>query len=264
MAIPFGMYNLGNSGGSWMESVISSHPGCMCWEELRSTLNLPRPNNKEEDQANQKVILQFFHDQCESGQWQACGLIKGFRPLVAHYIRDSGGHFAQQCRNPIRHIHGTRKRAKQSVNGLGREPKDKHEYFLGRVLWQAKRYKLYLARSGEIPFFRLEDLSASLQGDGLYIEQALEWLTQAEWTQEDIRRILEHCPPRHRKGYPPMAWFGLDHESSEHTAAPWEKRPDPPPYAIWWEFWEKWQREIFIEHFQVIMLTLGYSVPGEL
>lgn len=260
MAIPFAMYNLGNSGGSWMESVIRSHPECMCWEELRRTLKLPKPTTKEEDDENQKLILSFFQMACDGENLKACGLIKGFRAEVECFIRERGGRFAQQCRHPIRHIHGTRKRAKQSVNGLGRQPKDPREYFLGRVLWQAKRYELYLTRSQDMPFLRLEDLNASLREDGLYIQQALTWLTQVEWTDGDIQRIRDTCPPRHRRSYPPNLWFDENYECESEKAHSWERRADPPASAIW-AHWEPWQRETFLKHFEVIMLSLGYAIP---
>lgn len=256
----FGIYNLGNSGGSWMESVINSHPECHCWEEVRRHLGLPKRDPTKE---SQKRILEFIREQAVFGEWASIGLIKGFRVEIAEYISNSGGQFLQMCRNPIRHVHGTRRRAKQSENGLGRPPENKTEYFLGRVLWQAMRCRKYLNRASVAPLVRLEDLSESLRfdGHGYYFKQVLEYITQVEWTFRQIDVIRSSVWPRHRRAAKThqevwAEWW------EERVEVPWNKRVDPPASEIW-EHWSPEFREIFRREYQVIMLSLGYTIPEE-
>lgn len=251
----FGIYNLGNSGGSWMESVINSHPKCHAWEEVRRHLRLPKEYPADE---MQKRIFDFFDAQARSGHWRSVGLIKGFGLEIAERIGEEG-RFLQMCRNPIRHIHGTRKRAKQSFNGLGRLPTNKTEYFLGRVLWQAMRCRKYLDRASFVPLVRLEDLSASLRFDGDYFKQVMEYITQVEWTTEQITLVWRSVWPRHRRtaGTATEAWAEWWEERVE---VPWEKRVDPSASEIW-EHWTSEQRGIFLREYTVIMLSLGYAVP---
>lgn len=252
----FGIYNLGNSGGSWMESVINSHPRCRCWEEVRRTLGLPKRDQTNE---TQKRILEFLKGHADRRHWSSIGLIKGFGVDTADYISGNGGQFLQMCRNPIRHIHGTRRRAKQSENGLGRVPKNEMEYFLGRVLWQAMRCRKYLDRASYVPLVRLEDLSASLRFDGDYFRQVMEYITQVEWTTEHTAVVWRGVWPRHRRGATTFAeawseWW------EERVEVDWEKRVDPPASEIW-EHWSPEYQEIFRREYQVIMLSLGYVIP---
>jgi len=247
-AIPFGIYNLGNSGGSWLESVIRSKPGCYAWEEVRRDLNLPKMGDGMTGEEVQARIFAFFKEQCERDDLQACGLIKGFRIDVAEYIAAQGGRFLQHVRNPIRHLQGTYKRSKGAENGLGKKPENEEEYFLGQVLWQSSRYRKYLRRAETIPLVQLEDLSESLRGDRVYIKAVLNYITQVAWTDEDMVRICEEIPPRNQAHLPQYQWF-----DNIPTAK------DPSAMMIW-DRWSPWQRRTFMEHYEVIMLSLGYAI----
>jgi len=250
MAIPFGIYNLGNSGGSWLESVIRSKPGCYAWEEVRRDLNLPKMGDGMTGEEVQARIFAFFKEQCERDDLQACGLIKGFRIDVAEYIAAQGGRFLQHVRNPIRHLQGTYKRSKGAENGLGRKPENEEEYFLGQVLWQSSRYRKYLRRAETIPLIRLEDLSYSLRdGCGIYFMQVLSYITQVEWTHVDAFRVVDKVPPRNQAYLPRFQWF---------TDIP--SKNDPSANDIW-ESWTSSQRGVFLKHYETIMLTLGYAIP---
>jgi hypothetical protein len=199
----------------------------------------------------QERILEFFKGHVESGEYQACGLIKGFRIEIMEYIDERGGHFLQHVRHPIRHLHGTYKRPKGAENGLGRKPENEEEYFLGQVRWHSSRYRKYLRRSDTIPLVRLEDLSASILGNGLYMRQVMTYITQVDWTAEDITRVRDSVPPRNQARFSRIHWF---HPASSITDK------DPSAFEIWRD-WTSYQQVTFLHHYRTIMLSLGYAVP---
>lgn len=259
------MYNVGNSGGSWMEAVLNSHPDVQVWEEPRRHLKLPKPGEGLTNEQIQVVLVKQLVEWMGEKKWGCVGFIKGFRPVVekAAFCLSDNVIFAQQFRHPIKVIHGTRKRSKQPRNYWGREPVGEKEYFIGHVGWQARRYRKYLARCNSIATLRLEKLSRSLASNCVYITRALEYMTGLMWTGKQIENIYYNVWPRHRQDAPgPVAvWLNpKDEYLRRKRLVPWDKRPDPSVTEIW-EHWKQWQRKIFVEEFQAICLSCGYTIP---
>ena len=248
----FLMINAGNSGGSWFESVCNSHPLVHAWEEVTSrTLKIPKVTAETtvtEAVARQRKVFEFLKEQEASGQWQSIGLIKGFGYEVLAYCRERGGRVVQQFRHPIKVMYGTRKRPLQPYRWWGREPKDEREYFEGHARWMARRYSKFLRRADKYPLQTLEALSASLMGDRSYIRDRMEYITQVEWDDATIERIPS---PRHRLGA-----VGDDRWREGYPCS-----ADPSIEEIW-ALWTAWQRVVFLECFEDIMVRMEYSWPS--
>jgi len=251
----FLMYNTGNSGGSWMGDVISSHPKCTAMEEPRRKLDLPKVGPDFTMQQLQATLFNVLRKHEREGE--AFGFIKGFREEILEYVLDKGGTVTQQTRHPVRVLHGTRKRTIKARSYWGRAPKNEIEQFQGHVRHMAGRYRAFIDRSDQFRLFRLEDLMVSLYGPRQYFAYVLELVTQIEWTKEDIERAAQ-VRPRHRLNAPADRLWDFDYE--ENSRLTWDKRRDPPVSAIW-EHWEGWQKAEFSEQFGGICRHLRYSTP---
>jgi len=251
----FLMYNTGNSGGSWMGDVISSHPKCTAMEEPRRKLVLPKVGPDFTMQQLQSTLFNVL--KAHERPNESFGFIKGFREEILEYVLDKDGMVLQQTRHPIRVLHGTRKRTIKAKRYWGRKPANGVEQFQGHVRHMAKRYQAFIDRSDRFRLIRLEDLTASLCGSKQYFAYVLELITQVEWTREDIERAAQ-VRPRHRLNAPADRLWDFDYE--ENPGLTWDERKDPPVAAIW-EHWEKWQREEFFEQFGGICRELRYKIP---
>jgi hypothetical protein len=249
-------FNMGNSGGSWMEQVINSHPDCLAMEEPRRKLGLPNVGPDYTIETLQATLFENLREM-EDSCWASFGYIKGFRDEILDYVLERGGSVAQQLRHPIRVLHGTRKRTIKAKRWWGREPADEVEAFQGHVRHMARRYQVFIDRSDRFPIIQLEDLMLSLCLSKKLFRETLETVTQVQWSDEDVERAAQ-VRPRHRQNAPPTQVWDPDYE--ENPKLPWEQRKDPPVNAIW-EHWEDWQRQEFTEQFLDICRVLTYQVP---
>lgn len=262
----FLQFNTGNSGGSWMESVINSHPSCHAIEEPRRKLSL-----SETGQELQERLLYHMKSVEGAGMYESFGYIKGFRADVLQYVLDHGGRVVQQVRHPLKQVWGTRRRVAKPRAYLGREPEDEREYWIGLCGQQGTRYGKFLRRQQYFPIWKLEDLSELLLysqrvGEGLRpafwgpFAQKMEWLTQVGWSDSHVRHVAENVFPHHRKGKV-KAEDMWNTESIFDPPIPFAKNPDPTVEEIWGHL-EDWQQDIFLEFFSDTMATLSYEVTA--
>jgi hypothetical protein len=256
MTKPFLIYAMGASGGSWLADVLNSRPGIACWEEPRRKLDLPTEWGADQIEAH---LLEFYQGQLESGEHEAVGFIKGFRQSIVDYCLAHGGRILYQYRHPIKVLHGKRHRRTKAEVYFGTDDLDDQQIWEGICCKTAERYRAWHAASGQWPLVRLEDMTLSLAGDGRYVQQVLEYITQVAWSNDNLRRVFREVLPRDRRTADPvsLAWQ-VDWEAA--PSVPWEQRRDPPAAEIW-AHWDAWQRDIFIREFQAIMLSGGYALP---
>lgn len=261
MANLFLEYNMGNSGGSWFADALNTYPGVHVLEEPRRKLGYhPAPEGMT-DRDLQKILLDYLREQEAGGEWQVVGYVKGFRGEILKYCEEKGGRVMQQFRNPIKVLHGTRKRVAQPTRWWGRPPADEHEYFEGHVRWMARRYARYLDRAGKYPLVRLEDLSASLvTPDAEYFRRTMEYATQLDWDSAAVQRVRKQARPRHRTTCQGDDCWREDYVEPKYASRSWPDLVDPAPRAIW-EHWANWQRSLFLECFEKIMISAGYDLP---
>lgn len=258
----FLMYNMGNSGGSWLASALNTYPGVHILEEPRRKLGYhPTPEGMT-DQGLQKILLNYLRKQEASGKWQVVGYIKGFRRGILQYCVERGARVLQQFRHPIKVLYGTRKRVAQPARWWGRPPENEQEYFEGHVCWMAVRYRKYLSRISEYPLVRLEDLSASLLTPNAdFFRDTMEYATQCEWDRAAVDRVRSLAQPRHRIGAGPQDLFKEGFVHPQYRKRVWPELIDPPIETIW-QHWAEWQHEIFLREFEEVMIAADYSWPS--
>lgn len=248
----FLVYCIGNSGGSWLQDVLNTHPAVKCWEEPRRKLNLTGDI--------QGQLLDYL--QSYDGPKESIGYIKGFRDEIVAFVEDSGGRIIQLMRNPVQVIHGKRNRKDKATAWWGREPENEAEFFEGLVCQEARRYRKFMAQSYKYPLIRLEDLSHSILYKNGFIHQVLRYLTQVSWApEESLAGDFRYIWPHYRRGLTFAEMFAPSYEKD--YKAPFEKRVDPSAAEIW-THWELWQREIFRREFTAIMLNGRYELPWAL
>jgi len=245
----FLVYAMGRSGGSWMEAVFNFHPDIRAWEEPRRKLGL----NTAED------YLGFLKQQIETNEHPVVGLIKASSLSVRAFMEARGAPIISQYRNPIKVVHGKRRRRDKAEKWWGRTDLTEEEIFEGVLCRTAARFRAWQRFAW--PLVRIEDLDISLDTDGLYFKQVMEYTTCVEWGNDLVAEIQSGAvPPEGRSGASRMGMWQDDYEAIGQCSLPWSHRRDPPARAIWGH-WEGWQREIFLREFREIMITGGYRIP---
>ena len=245
----FLVYAMGRSGGSWMEAVFNFHPDVRAWEEPRRKLGLV----ESED------YLAFLKHYAGVSTYPVVGLLKASQPCVTAYMIKH--HFPVICqyRNPIKVVHGKRRRRIKAERWWGRTDLTEDEIFEGILCKTAERFRAW--QSHAWPLVRIEDLDRSLDAGGRYFKQVMEYVTRVEWNDDLVAQIQSGAvPPAGRRDASKLGMWQDDYEAVGQCRAPWEKRQDPPAWAIW-EHWEEWQQEIFVREFREIMITGGYRIP---
>ena len=243
----FLVYAMGRSGGSWMEAVFNFHPDVRAWEEPRRKLGL----NTAED------YLGFLKQQIESNEHPVVGLIKASDLSVRAFMETLGAPIISQYRNPIKVVHGKRRRRVKAERWWGRTDLTDEEIFEGILCKTAERFRAW--QKFPWPLIQIEDLDRSLDTNGLYFKQVMEYVTRVEWGNDLVLQIQEGAvPPTGRENADLHMW--LDNYQPTGQSRLWEMRRDPPDWAIW-EHWKGWQQEIFLREFREIMITGGYKIP---
>lgn len=245
----FLVYAMGRSGGSWMEAVFNFHPDVRAWEEPRRKLGLKTPED----------YLGFLERHAESNEHSVVGLIKASDLSVRAWMEALGAPIISQYRNPIKVVHGKRRRRIKAERWWGRTDLTKEEIFEGILCKTAERFRAWQRFAW--PLVRIESLDASLSTDGRYFKQVMEYVTRVEWSENLVAQIQGGAvPPTGRHNASKTGMWQDDYEAIGQYSALWEKRLDPPAWAIW-EHWDKQQQEIFVREFQEIMITGGYRIP---
>lgn len=248
-------YNMGRSAGLWLEWVWNSHPEIWAlhtdiplgyapgdWADYAGPTNVlsfidldkwPVLDYSKQEQ----YIVDHIRQEAESGKHAAVGMVvHGFEPggiaqLCAGLCEKYNGSFTQSLRHPIAVVGH---RVKDDLD------MDDWLTFKRRAYFYSVQYREYIARSADWPLIKIETLDASLEGDGEYFRRAMERITGAFWTPEQVDYVRQNVRPNKKRF---ISWT------------------DDPEPTMRWETWGNEHRELFIEYFADIMLTLGYVWP---
>lgn len=237
----FLMYNMGNSGGSWFERVCNSNPKIKAWEEILRQLNklelLPK-NPVERNIQSDKWVLEFLKEKIQENKYETLGFIKSFGPKTERFCLENNGRIVQMFRNPIKVV--KYKMYKKRENCLYRNKFDistKEGEFEAHVELYSNFYKKYISREKIYRTIRLEDLNTSLLTDCKYIREVLEYLTNVEWTLNQVFNIKSNVFPRDKQNF-----IDTDDE-------------------IAWSSWNDKEKEVFRKYFEDIMFHFNYRIP---
>ena len=232
-----------------MEAVFNFHPSVRAWEEPRRKLGLE----------TSEQYLHWLKAQETGAETPVVGLLKASHPCVTDYMIVHRCPIISQYRNPIKVVHGKRRRRNKAEAWWGRTGLTEQEVFEGILCKTADRFRAWQRFAW--PLVRIEDLDASLDTDGRYFKQVMEYVTRVEWDSALVALIqCGAVPPIGRHNASRMGMWQDDYEAIGQCSGLWEKRLDPPARAIWGH-WEEWQREIFLVEFREIMITGGYKIP---
>ena len=226
------VFNMGHSGGMWLQDICNAHPDVQVWQEPTKQIK-----NME------GTLLDFFEEQIKSNPHRTIGFIKGFTyPFIDKVFISKS--VAQVFRNPIGVVN--------AKIGLKMEPSLKYaprgvmeteeDIFEAHVAFYAHRYRTYLNQASKWPLIRLEDLNASLEGDCRYFVSTMERLLNVEWSSELLERnkgLWNVKEGRMARGY-------AIHE---------------PDMEIF-QKWPSWKQKIFVGYFSEIMKESDYSCPS--
>jgi len=249
----FLMWNMGNSGGSWFESICNVHPKVGAWEEpIRQII---KPLSKEwkdrkEWGVNKKLNMaekkfEIFKDLEKSGNWETIGFVKSFRPYIHEYCIVREAVMVQMFRNPMKVVANkfekkgtdTKKWMKRHWN-VDLDINNKKQWFEGHCARFADLYQQYLDRQDNNMLIRLEDLSDALYKDKPYFKNTLEHITQVDWNKDVINKVKK------LKKY-------KSNNKGNHSR-------DNSKDALWLK-WKDWQLKIFKKYFDEIMKDQKYK-----
>lgn len=236
--------SLGNSGGSWLEGVLNVNPDVVAYEELGHALEGADPLLRQQ-YTDLACLGTFLY---AVGQKKSVGFIKSYGEktlLIADMVE---ARRVTLLRNPIRHLHGVRRRVHQATQELGRPPKDALEQFTAQARFQSRR--MVDAYHAPWPYWRLEDLSDMLiRGDSSILEM-LEWLTRVSYA--GMLPQIQAVKPRGRQGSQTL---------QERFGPFYPDGDDPQAETIWNTIWSQGQRAIFRFEYASIYERMGYQWP---
>ena len=243
----FLVHSLGNSGGSWLESALNTHPEVeareeFCWE-------LSALDDQTLKQGVSDLACIGFHvsmiDKAKS-----VGFIKSYGPETREWGNRIGATYVALLRDRIRQLHGVRRRVHQAVYVLGRQPKNELEQFRAQAEFQSSRYRHVL--QGREPWWRLEDIRDAVRENDPVVIEWFSWLTGIDWEWD--MEAIQNTSPRHRKAAKTVEQRFAPHYEDGHGL-------DPRAETIWHEIWSQEQRGIFRCQYGDIYERLGYTWP---
>jgi len=240
----FLIYCMGNSGGSWLESVLNSRPDILAIEEANRHF-FPKVDHSSvhsyETMAQAaEAILKAFVELDKNPKYKSIGLIKSFSPEILDYVKSRGGKIFSLFRHPVKVLdkkYGTKVHTILKLYGV-ETFRSQEELFEAHANYYANRYLEYLNwhQNGQVQLIKLETLSASLSSDKSLIKILLEQISGVVWSQDQIENIALNYVPQ-----------GASHFSEDFSE------------FLIWESWPAWKREIFIRHFQKVLKLTGYQ-----
>jgi hypothetical protein len=210
------------------------------------------------------------------------GIIKSFRHQHIDWIRTHVPgvtvRLCQMVRNPRFNFVGkwvAKSRRVPLAKVLGREPQNDRDVFEATAIYYVQTfYHKWLRLMDEYPLIRLEDLNASVGGDGAYFRRFMEWLTRVGWSPEYTAHIRAH----HTPAYKYRCWVEWDHwpdgsdrvqavRAVQEDARQWPYRDnwaEDPETACRWDRLAPWQQEIYQRVIGPYEARLGYNqaYPG--
>ena len=129
----FLVYAMGRSGGSWMEAVFNFHPSVRAWEEPRRKLGLE----------TSEQYLHWLKAQETGAETPVVGLLKASHPCVTDYMIVHRCPIISQYRNPIKVVHGKRRRRNKAEAWWGRTGLTEQEVFEGILCKTADRFRAW-------------------------------------------------------------------------------------------------------------------------
>jgi hypothetical protein len=258
--------NLGHCGGYWFMSICRAHLDIMAWAEA------PTNHKYSPELKPGETLVDYIEREHRRGFYKSMGFIKS--QSIVPYCAEHG-RVVRFVRNPIE-VAG--KKTRQYWQGivdpgpktpdltqhvetvekhLGRAMKTEMDHFEGYVMELARLHRwLVSGLPRRWPLVRLETFDHSIGTDGVYFLRVMEYLTQVPWQPSLVEIVRETMLPN-----PPFVETGvLDQPPHEH----WSEHGwlyDPLP-LLRWRTWDKQRRQIFLTHFEHLMLRLGYGWPN--
>lgn len=246
-------------------AIINRHPAGMSVLgelHLSSELGFTYPCRLSE--YDQRGIA-FLESRMEAGD-AAAGLVKCFWRDVVAFVKAHGGRIVQQLRNPLE-VTGYNMGTKPKVVKLflHRESADPKDVFTAHCMWYATSYMEAIRREAREPIYLIEDLNASMGGDGQYLKGYIEYMTQTPLPDDYLAYIQEEMLPgfHYRLETVREGDRVVEIQTTQYPKERWRMNWDPDPRpAYYWSVWTDWERDLFREYLGPVMDKLGYEIPG--
>lgn len=224
----FLMFNMGNSGGKWLQDICNVHEDVQVWEEANHYLKV----NHLEGQIQLDAVYKFFMEQYQSSKKKTLGLNKAFDDRLVKFAERFGGSIMQMFRHPVGVVNfkNGHKMAECKLKGLFDKLDTPEKIFEAHVDFYAFRYREYTENAHKWPVVKLEDLKKSLRERTPYFEDVMKKALKVDWLPKHTKKVI--------------SMGGLNDDKSHFDI---------------WESWEDWKKDIFLKYFQGIMKLYMYE-----
>jgi len=231
------IYNMGHSGGRWLQDVFNRHPDVQLWQEANHYLKVDHLDSDSQLDS----VYEFFRSQLSLCNKRVIGLIKSFDDRSIKLCEEYGGSIFQMYSHPVNVLDAKDgKKIKECVTaGLLKLPANEEDTFRAHAMFYASIYKTYIDRSYKWPIIKLEDLNESIKSDFQYFIKISKIFFDIEWNNKSLVDI--------RSMYNVNG--NLSRAYSEHT-----------PSCNIFNRWPEWKKSIFTTTFSNVLIRSGYRI----
>ena len=227
------VYNMGNSGGKYIEDICNIHEDVQVWQEANHVLKVDTLDGSLQSDA----VYKFFMEQYQTSPKKTIGLIKAFDDRLIRFVERFGGSIIQTFRHPIGVVNfKTGYKMKECERrGLFDKLDTPEKIFEAHVEFYASVYQAYTDNIHRWPVVKLEDMKKSLREKTPYFAETFAKALKVDWREEHTQKVIA---------------LGVNPELSIK---------DDHSHLDIWESWDKIKKEIFLSYFEDTMKFYNYE-----